>query len=506
MRIDHPTLLLCMYSSLSIAKISSYSDGHVITIFFSHFTHLSHSYYIIFMKLHFIVNQEVFMNSLTNKDLYKAMWRWHFYAGVIFAPFLIILSITGAIYLFKPQIESVLYKNYFYVAEGQQQLAPSRLIEKVTSAYEDATVVSYRPSDAPNRSVEIGIVLHDEPYTVFVNPYNGNILGEIAKNGKLMNIIVKLHGELMVGTVGDRIVELAACWAVILLITGLYLWWPRKRSLYGIVSIRFHEGKRVMWKDIHSVLAIWLSVFILLLIVTGLPWAGFMGDKINRIATATHTGYPAGLWDDIPESVIPTKSVADVPWAAENMPVPESKQNGTMTIPIESVIQIAQERHVHPGYSIYFPEGEKGVYTVSVFPNLPQDQATLHIDQYSGEVLADLRFKDYGWLAKVIEIGIALHEGRYFGLFNQLIGLATCLGLIFIAYSGIVMWWKRRPKGRIGVPPAPQNKNVARMVALIIIVLGLIMPLVALSLVVAFAVDWIVIRRIPKLQTWFSIE
>lgn len=229
-----------------------------------------------------------------------------------------------------------------------------------------------------------------------------------------------------------------------------------------------------------------------------------MGDKINQIATATHTGYPSGLWDEIPESVIPTKSVADVPWAAENMPVPESKQNGAMTIPVESVIQIAKDRHVHPGFSIYFPEGEKGVYTVSVFPNLPQDQATLHIDQYSGEVLADLRFKDYGWLAKMIEIGIALHEGRYFGLFNQLIGLVTCLGLIFIAYSGVVMWWKRRPKGALGVPPAPQSKKVMRIVTFIIIVLGLTMPLVALSLVIAFIADWIVIRRIPKLQTWFS--
>ena len=445
------------------------------------------------------------MDSLSNKDLYKAIWRWHFYAGIIFAPFLIILSITGAIYLFKPQIESFLYKDYYYIEKGEHELAPSALIEKITDTYKHATVVSYRPSDAPDRSTEVGVVLDGEKYIIFINPYTGDILGKIAKEGKLMNVIVKLHGELFIGTIGDRVVELAACWAVILLITGLYLWWPRNRSLYGIVKIRFNEGKRIMWKDIHSMLAIWLSLFILLLILTGLPWAGFIGDKINRIATATHTGYPPGLWDgQIPESVIPTKSIADVPWAAENMPVPESKQNGTMTIPVETVIQIAKERHVHPGFSIHFPEGEKGVYTVSVFPDLPQDQATLHIDQYSGKVLADLRFKDYGWLAKVIEIGIALHEGRYFGLFNQMIGLITCLGLILISYSGVVMWWKRRPKGSLGVPSAPQNKRAMRIVTLIIITLGLMMPLVAISLVIAFVLDWIIIRRIPKLQTWFS--
>ncbi len=76
-----------------------------------------------------------------------------------FCAILIILSITGAIYLFKPQIESVLYNDLYYVQEGEHELAPSYVIEQVKNTYENATVVSYRPSDAPNRSTEVGIVL-----------------------------------------------------------------------------------------------------------------------------------------------------------------------------------------------------------------------------------------------------------------------------------------------------------------------------------------------------------
>ncbi|MGA9230613.1 MAG: PepSY domain-containing protein, partial [Exiguobacterium oxidotolerans] len=37
-------------------------------------------------------------------SFYRTVWRWHFYAGIIFAPFLIMLAVTGSIYLFKPQI------------------------------------------------------------------------------------------------------------------------------------------------------------------------------------------------------------------------------------------------------------------------------------------------------------------------------------------------------------------------------------------------------------------
>ncbi|MEI6145897.1 MAG: PepSY-associated TM helix domain-containing protein, partial [Methylococcales bacterium] len=37
---------------------------------------------------------------------YASVWRWHFYAGLFCIPFAIWLATTGAIYLFKPQVES----------------------------------------------------------------------------------------------------------------------------------------------------------------------------------------------------------------------------------------------------------------------------------------------------------------------------------------------------------------------------------------------------------------
>ncbi|TCK02756.1 UNVERIFIED_ORG: PepSY-associated transmembrane protein [Anoxybacillus amylolyticus] len=49
------------------------------------------------------------------RPMYAAVWRWHFYAGIIFSPFLIILALSGAVYLFKPQIESALYGHLYEV-------------------------------------------------------------------------------------------------------------------------------------------------------------------------------------------------------------------------------------------------------------------------------------------------------------------------------------------------------------------------------------------------------
>jgi uncharacterized iron-regulated membrane protein len=340
--------------------------------------------------------------------------------------------------------------------------------------------------------------------TVFVNPYNGKILGHLKKDEKFMNKVEKLHGELMIGTTGDRIVKMAACWAMILLITGLYLWWPRnKKDIFGTLIPRLSKGKRIILRDLHAVPAFWFSLFVSIFILTGLPWSGLWGDLINRVATATQTGYPTGLWDgNVPQSTVPSKDVAKVPWAAENLPVPESNQLGVSPLSVEQIMKIADENKVEKGYSITFPKGEKGVYTVAVSPDKPERQATLHIDQYSGKVLADLRFKDYGVLAKAISIGVALHEGHYFGLANQLLDLIICLGLIGIALTGVMMWWKRKPSGTLGAPSLPKNFRLLKGVAVLIIILGIIFPLVGASLLVVLVLDWLVIKRIPAVKQW----
>ena len=121
-------------------------------------------------------------------------------------------------------------------------------------------------------------------------------------------------------------------------------------------------------------------------------------------------------------------------------------------IPIERVMAIARERQVIDEYAIVFPMGERGVYSVITDRNRAFSRAYLHIDQYSGKVLANMRFKDFGRLGKFYTFGIIAHEGQLFGLANQLLGLIACLGVITLAVTGVMMWWSRRPKSGLGSP------------------------------------------------------
>ncbi|WP_308443026.1 PepSY-associated TM helix domain-containing protein [Xylanibacillus composti] len=443
--------------------------------------------------------------------LYQAVWRWHFYAGVIFAPFLIILAFSGAVYLFKPQIEGMLYKDMLTVTSvGVQPIGADELIAKTERAYPGTTISSITFSDAPDQTVKMTAIRNGAATTMYADPYTGQIKGMMNSDETFSAFFKKMHSELVIGgTWANRLVELAACWGGILVITGLYLWWPRNRAaIMGTILPRLSKpGSRIFWRDLHAVPAFWLSLGILILIATGLPWSGVMGGQIDRIANATHTSYPPYAQSFLakPESVTLTKDVAeDVPWAAENIPVPQSMSGDYVRLPVQDIVGIADQREVNKPYTISMPQGQRGVYTISTAHDKPGRDATLHVDSYSGAVLTDVRFADYGVMAKAITLGIALHEGRLFGLANQLLGLMTCMGLIVIAVSSYVMWRKRKPQGALGAPGKPKNRKASIGVVVIMLLFGAIMPLVGLSILIILCLDLLLLRRIRRLQSWFS--
>ena len=85
-----------------------------------------------------------------------------------------------------------------------------------------------------------------------------------------MTVVFHLHGELLMGDRGSMIVELAASWAIVMIVTGLFLWWPRgTKGLGGVLYPRLRQGQRIFWRDLHAVTGIWVSGLALFLIADG---------------------------------------------------------------------------------------------------------------------------------------------------------------------------------------------------------------------------------------------
>lgn len=441
----------------------------------------------------------------STKKAYKTIWRWHLYAGVLFAPLLVLLAVTGSVYLFKAEIEEMLYQDYYQVDPQEEKVAVFEQLEEVDRLYPGAVVTKYRPGENDARSSEVTISTAGESLTVFMDPYTGKSIGELNNEDRIMDKIEEIHGELMAGTLGDRIVELAACWAIVLLVTGFFLWLPQKTSNFsGVLFPRLRKGKKILMRDLHVVPAFWISGGLLFLVLTGLPWSGFWGTNFQTLTTNTGEGYPPSVWiGEAPESLVETQDIAEVPWAAETLDVPVSGIQGLVPQSLDQIVAIAEREGIYPGYSVFIPQEPEDVYTLSVFSPKAQDEATIHIDQYSGAVLADYRYDNYGIIGKIVAWGITLHKGTQFGIFNQLASLAICLGVIFVTASGVYLWWKRKPKKGMGGPSAPALFETKSFL-LLMIGLGILFPLVGLSILVIWVFDWLIVQRIPAVKKWFN--
>lgn len=143
---------------------------------------------------------------------YQRIWRWHFYAGLFVAPFLILLSLTGIVYLFKPQLDNLLYPELMKVTPATQTLSADQLLAKATIAMPDASLRKYLPPVAADASAQIVVMREGQELTLFMDPANGALLGTMDNKWNLQAVARALHAELMLGTTGDRLIELAAGW------------------------------------------------------------------------------------------------------------------------------------------------------------------------------------------------------------------------------------------------------------------------------------------------------
>jgi uncharacterized iron-regulated membrane protein len=149
------------------------------------------------------------------------------------------------------------------------------------------------------------------------------------------------------------------------------------------------------------------------------------------------------------------------------------------------------------GYRLTLPAGPTGVYTASIYPDQPQGQRTLYFDRYNGKLIKEVAYRDYGWGAKAIELGVQLHMGNYFGRANQILMLMPCIGIVLLVISGIWMWWKRRPQGRLAAPPKVPGARLNIALGLIALA-GVMLPLFGASLIAVFALDRMVAAVKPK--------
>ncbi|WP_148293742.1 PepSY domain-containing protein [Azospirillum sp. B4] len=313
-----------------------------------------------------------------------------------------------------------------------------------------------------------------------------------------------------------------------MIVTGLYLWWPRDaRGLAGIVYPRLGRGGRTFWRDLHAVVGLWVSFFALFLLLSGLPWAKNWGAYFKEIRQVTGTAVAkqdwttsrsaelaerraqnGGLSNGGPTGGGPTGGEGGDEHAAHH------HHGGGMPVlaidyaPLDALVATVAPLDLAPPVLIAPPRRAGGDWTAkSDAQNRPlRTDLTLSPD---GRVLKRVDFSQRHWVDRMVGIGVAAHEGHLFGWLNQALGVFTALSLITLSVSSVVLWLRRRPAHVLGAPPATRaSRRPARSpvaFGLLLVALGVFLPLLGASMIGVLCLERLVLRRLPATRDWLGL-
>ncbi len=448
---------------------------------------------------------------MTNQ-FYRAVWRWHFYAGLLTMPILVVLAITGGLYLFKPEIHRLLYRDMIDVAPRATAQAPASALRAAAETGLQGRLVQLTLPARSDRSVEALVRVPDGTVrNAYIDPYDAKLLGSTVAGGA-MQTIRNLHSLALIGPWANALVEIAAGWAIIMVLTGIYLWWPRGSS-GGVFTVRGRPSQRLFWRDLHAVAGLLAGAVILFLAISGMPWSMIWGAKVQQWVAVSGLGAPQPPTDVTPRFLLtlPVGGVSDHghgghagrparPWALENLPEPQSHDAaGRQEIGIDVAAARFEALGVPKPYGLQPPESARGAYAATYTPERVENIRLVYLDQYTGERISETRFTDYGAGAKVIEWGIAVHQGLQYGEVNRIIMLLGCLAIVILAVSSVTMWWKRRPSGSLGAPLRGGRGEPYVMAAIALV--GLLFPLTGLSFIAAVVIDVAIARLRAQAQS-----
>jgi len=445
--------------------------------------------------------------------LYRRVWRWHFFAGLLCLPFIFSLTLTGAVYLFNRELDDVVYRSLLVrdeaaISANAAPLPPSELITRAEHAEGGMAKALQWPADT-RHTVQVDVQQADGAVRqVFLDPASGAVAGAMAESDRLMSLVKRIHSLTVAGNAGNVLIEVVAGWVIVLVLSGAYLWWPRGRK-QGVVRIRPQAQGRVWWRDLHAVTGAFGAVVILFLALSGMPWSIVWGSQVNTWLTAHGLGVPDGTWTNLPKSRTPATALGAIPWSQEQQMLPASHaghESGSshhadgataMALPpAPSAIgpnraaAVFAAAGMKDDYRLVLPRGASGVYSAVRLRSAHASQRVIHLDQYSGKILMDLGPADVGAVARVTEWGVSVHQGTEYGLPNQLLMLAGCIALMLLCVSGVAVWWKRRPAGQLAAPVRRDADRLAAGVVVIAVVTGLVFPLLGASMALAALLDY----------------
>ena len=387
-----------------------------------------------------------------NKSKFRKVNDWlHLWLGLSSGIVVFIVSITGCFYAFQQEIRDVMEPWRFVESRDEAFVPPSVLLD---------TARSYMPGMAPtgltysNKTGAAAVGYHtfnegEENFSVvFMNPYTGTLIKKMKTVGNgefdFFRFIIDGHRSLWLPDhIGRPIVGVGTLIFLVLLISGLVMWWPRKWS-----NSRYKKSFRIKWDgsfkrinyDLHNVLGFYTLVLALGLGITGLVWSfTWFEDGLYYLASGgeEHPGHHHPHSDPSQAGFLQKDEMSVLDRAWYKVLAQEQEAPGLYLTPILQDKEDPIEIIAYQDHGSWYNRNEYYF-----------DQYTLERYRVKGDIYEEAGFAD-----QLMLLNYDIHVGAVWGLPGKMLAFLASLVSASLPVTGFLVWWnKKKKKGKGGRP------------------------------------------------------
>jgi uncharacterized iron-regulated membrane protein len=392
-------------------------------------TGITHKDYLLILEQQFIIDFNMHLRKIFNKV--------HLWLGLASGIIIVIIALTGALWVFETEIQDLCF-NYRKVSiSNKKDFLPPSQLKKIAQPFFDnkpIQLIQYKEKDKA-ALVRAWGKENEKEYniTVYINPYTGQLL-HVKKSHNFFDIVIELHTNLMLGNIGKKIIDFSTVIFLIMIISGLILWWPKnKNRVKNSFRIKWNANFKRKNYDLHNVFGFYATWVLIFTTITGLAWGFETIDKsIYHVATggATFKDFP------YPNSI--------------------SDTNTTAINNIEDYCFIQATTHYNKPFAsaeIYYPEQAAGNINIGLNPSSKTYYKTSNYfyDQRTATQLLQTNFKSGNNGEKIRNMYYDIHIGKILGLTGQLLVFFSALIAASLPITGFLIWRGRHKKNKMAI-------------------------------------------------------
>lgn len=356
--------------------------------------------------------------------LRKVFAKIHLWLGIASSLVLFVVCLSGTVYTFRSEIE-FLFEREKYVVQQSETTARMDADEVAAGMASYGQVLSLRVPANPSRSYQLRIKTGPDDRrgtTYFVHPYTGEVLGQGGGAvGNFFGWTMRLHRWLLMGKTGKIIVGVATLVFIVLMISGLVIWFPRRfKNWKRGLKISFRGSWRTTNRDLHNALGFYTLPLLLVMALTGLNWSfDWYRDGMSKVLGAP---------------------VFNRGGAPTTLTVGRSLQAQSS----EDLLRLAQSAWGKKAdYQIHFSQSEEQAvrisrYNTGFFAFAGADH--MEIDPYTAQIVSMKKFSEQDFNVKLASLIKPLHTGEIYGAFSKILYFLACLVATSLPLTGLIIW------------------------------------------------------------------